>query len=95
MVSNTEDGPLDKKFEKLVKETLEIWHVPGVSVAVVDGETTYAQVNFSLPTHPMLILFLLGLRYRIHAYYPYDGIYTLLRRQHHQGIHRRRDGASS
>jgi CubicO group peptidase (beta-lactamase class C family) len=45
IMSSTEEGPLDKKFEKLVKETLEVWHVPGVSVAVVDGDKTYAQVR--------------------------------------------------
>ena len=45
MASNNGDGSLDKRFEKLVTETLELWHVPGVSVAVVDGENTYAQVR--------------------------------------------------
>jgi hypothetical protein len=44
-VSNTEHRHLDEKFEGLFKETLEHWHVPGVSVAVVDGEKTYAQVR--------------------------------------------------
>ncbi len=45
-VSNSDDdGPLDKNFEKLVTETLELWHVPGVSIAVVDGENTYAKVS--------------------------------------------------
>jgi len=55
MVSNTEDGSLGKRFGKLVKETLEIWHVPGVSVAVVDGDKTYAQGygTASVPTIPM------------------------------------------
>jgi CubicO group peptidase (beta-lactamase class C family) len=45
MAPNSENGPLDKKFERLVKETLDTWHVPGVSVAVVDGENTYARVS--------------------------------------------------
>ena len=40
-----EDGPLDQKFEKIVKDTLELWHVPGVSVAVVDGEHTWSKVR--------------------------------------------------
>jgi hypothetical protein len=46
LMSNN-DGPLDKKFENLVKETLDLWHVPGISIAVVDGEQTYAQVRSS------------------------------------------------
>jgi CubicO group peptidase (beta-lactamase class C family) len=45
MAPNSENGPLDKKFERLVKEILDTWHVPGVSVAVVDGENTYARVS--------------------------------------------------
>jgi len=55
VMSNNEDGPLDKKFEKLVKDTLELWHVPGVSVAVVDGEKTYAQVSSLQSMFPILI----------------------------------------
>jgi CubicO group peptidase (beta-lactamase class C family) len=35
---------LDERFEKLVQESLERWHVPGVSVAVVDGDNTWAMV---------------------------------------------------
>ena len=49
VVSNNEDGLLDDKFEKLVTKILELWHVPGVSVAVVDGEKTYAQVSYLRP----------------------------------------------
>ncbi|KAE8450774.1 hypothetical protein EG329_005687 [Mollisiaceae sp. DMI_Dod_QoI] len=55
MATNDEDGPLDTKFGKFVTETLELWHVPGVSVAVVDGETTYAKGYgiASIPDVPM------------------------------------------
>lgn len=56
MASNTQEGPLDKEFEKLAKETLEFWHVPGVSVAVVDGEHIYAQVSSFYSILPMLII---------------------------------------
>lgn len=45
-VLKTEYEPLNEKFDELVKETLELWHVPGVSVAVVYGEDTYARVGF-------------------------------------------------
>ncbi|KUJ14891.1 putative penicillin-binding protein [Mollisia scopiformis] len=49
------DGPLDKKFENLVEETLELWHVPGISLAVVDGEKTFAKGYgiAALPAVPM------------------------------------------
>ncbi|TVY34820.1 Protein flp, partial [Lachnellula subtilissima] len=33
-----------------VKDTLELWHVPGVSIAVVDGNDTWAEVSFRLLT---------------------------------------------
>ena len=96
MASNPENGPLDKKFEKLVKETLENWHVPGVSVAVVDGENTYAQVSSLQSMIPMLKLCKIGIRYRIfRGFYPDDTLYTLLRRKHHQSIYRGVDVASS
>ena len=45
MEPNNNNGPLDKKFEKLVTETLDHWHVPGISIAVVDGDKPYAQVS--------------------------------------------------
>ena len=44
-MQSDESGPLDRKFDQLVKETLELWHVPGVSVAVVEGENTWAKVT--------------------------------------------------
>jgi hypothetical protein len=37
-------SPLNENFEKLVSETLEKWHIQGVSVAVVDGDDTWAEV---------------------------------------------------
>lgn len=36
-------SPLNEDFEKLVSETLEKWHIQGVSVAVVDGDDTWAE----------------------------------------------------
>lgn len=38
-------NPLDAKFKKLVNDTLELWHVPGVAIAVVDGNNTWAEVS--------------------------------------------------
>jgi hypothetical protein len=38
-VLNSDDtGPFTSKFGELVHETLELFHVPGVSIAVVDGD---------------------------------------------------------
>lgn len=86
LMPNTEDGPLDKNFEKLVKETLDLWHVPGVSVAVVDGEKIYAQVRLC-SLYFMCSTFLLGLRYRI-SRYTCNAIHTLLCGKYYQSIHR-------
>ena len=38
-------SPLNDDFRKLVDETLEKWHIQGVSVAVVDGDETWAEVR--------------------------------------------------
>ncbi|KAI1411142.1 beta-lactamase/transpeptidase-like protein [Hypoxylon sp. FL1857] len=37
------ESPLDDDFEAFVREALDRWHVPGVAVAVVDGEDTWAE----------------------------------------------------
>jgi hypothetical protein len=39
-------GPFDAAFERLVNETLKLWHVPGVSIAVIDGDDTWVEVRF-------------------------------------------------
>lgn len=36
--------PLNEHFKTFVCETLEKWHIQGVSVAVVDGDETFAEV---------------------------------------------------
>lgn len=38
------NGPFDEKFERLANETLERWKCPGLSIAVVDGNDTWAAV---------------------------------------------------
>jgi hypothetical protein len=35
---------LDESFDKYVEETLEHWKVPGLSIAVVDGDGVYSKV---------------------------------------------------
>lgn len=37
-------SPLDGNFNDLVKRTMSYWHVPGISIAVVDGNDIYSQV---------------------------------------------------
>ena len=39
------NGPFDKGFERLANETLERWKCPGLSIAVVDGDDTWAAVS--------------------------------------------------
>ncbi|CEL04850.1 hypothetical protein ASPCAL05974 [Aspergillus calidoustus] len=36
-------SPLDEEFAKIVKSTLEQWHIEGVSIAVIDGDNTFAE----------------------------------------------------
>jgi hypothetical protein len=38
-------NPLNEEFEKLVYETLDLWHVPGVAIGVVDGDLEWSQVR--------------------------------------------------
>jgi hypothetical protein len=40
-------NPLNEDFERLVHETLELWHVPGVAIGVVDGDLEWSQVSIS------------------------------------------------
>lgn len=38
-------SPLDTAFETLANQTLKDWHVPGISIAVVQGAQTFAKVR--------------------------------------------------
>ncbi|KAK7752219.1 hypothetical protein SLS62_005753 [Diatrype stigma] len=38
-----DDNPLDQSFGEFVEKELEKWHLPGLSVAVVDGDETWAE----------------------------------------------------
>ena len=42
-------SPYDSKFDHLVHETLYRLHVPGLSIAVIDGNQTFTKV---LPVFP-------------------------------------------
>lgn len=39
------NSPLDHAFEDLVNQTLDLWKVPGVAIAVVDGAHVYHEVR--------------------------------------------------
>lgn len=49
VIQDKPTSPFDAKFAKLAKETLDLWHVPGVSIAVVDGTETWAEVSSLIP----------------------------------------------
>jgi hypothetical protein len=36
---------IDRHFESLANETLHKWHVPGIAIAVVDGDQMWAAVG--------------------------------------------------
>ncbi|KAI9826733.1 MAG: hypothetical protein M1819_007278 [Sarea resinae] len=42
-MTQNKDGPLGGKFAELVHQTLDLWHVPGLAMAVVDGDETWAE----------------------------------------------------
>ena len=38
-------SPFSKEFDGLAADLLERWHVPGLAIAVVDGEDTFSKVS--------------------------------------------------
>lgn len=54
-VLNDDTGPFDSKFGKLANETLELFHVPGVSIAVVDGDNVWAEVGWTSPASGFIV----------------------------------------
>ena len=43
-LTQDDHSPLDGEFNDLVSRTMDYWHVPGFSIAVVHGNDTYSQV---------------------------------------------------
>ena len=37
-------SPFTPDFDKLVVDTLDHWHTPGISIAVIDGDKTFSKV---------------------------------------------------
>lgn len=56
-------SPFTPDFDKLVTDTLDYWHTPGISVAVVAGDKTFSKVCSSMAqaTGPLKFT---GLRHR-------------------------------
>jgi peptidoglycan/xylan/chitin deacetylase (PgdA/CDA1 family) len=42
---NFQDGPFDAAFDKKVADILDHFHVPSASIAVVDGNKTFAKAS--------------------------------------------------
>jgi hypothetical protein len=38
-------SPFDADFAKYVEETMKKWHIPGLSIAVIDGPETFSEVR--------------------------------------------------
>ena len=51
-LSDHQESPLSPSFNDLVTSTLDHWHVPGLSISIVDGNSTYAKVSPLLSFHP-------------------------------------------
>jgi hypothetical protein len=45
-------GPFTSKFGQLANDTLRLFNVPGVSIAVVDGDNVWAEVDEDPLTPP-------------------------------------------
>lgn len=52
----TKENPLTAEFGDFVREQLDKWKVPGIAVAVVDGDEVYAEVRFLLLLLPFPFL---------------------------------------
>ena len=46
-------SPLNEDFNKFVQQNLDYWHVPGISIAVVDNNETFSRVKpYKNPSNP-------------------------------------------
>lgn len=86
---DNEDGPLDENFERIVRDQLGLWHVPGVSVAVVDGENTWAKACLISSFCTPILILPLGIWYFLLAVYSCEPINAFLRGKHNQGVYGR------
>jgi hypothetical protein len=47
MAPHSGESLLTAEFDALVKEQLELWKVPGITIAIVQGANTYSKVSGS------------------------------------------------
>jgi hypothetical protein len=85
ILDSESSSPLNAKFDSLVKETLADWHIPGVAIAVIDGNKTYSKVCAPQVCKRMLID--LGIWYCYLSRHCRHTRYSLLRRKHDQSLH--------
>ena len=89
--------PFDSDFNAFVEATLLEWHVPGLSIAVVDNGKTVSKVLFSLSHsrffHFSPIIFTVrmlsreGLRVLDSTKHNGNGRYAVFHRQHNESVH--------
>lgn len=48
----SDPGPFTPDFKQHILSTLEEWHLPGLAMAVIDGDNTWLEVPPPFPTHP-------------------------------------------
>ena len=46
-ITSGDNGPFDTEFDAFVEATMHVWHVPGLSIAVVDNGTIFSKVLYS------------------------------------------------
>jgi hypothetical protein len=56
ILAQLKESPFDTKFSDLVKETLDLWHVPGVAIGVVDDDSVWNEVSLVHSSPKMLRL---------------------------------------
>lgn len=94
MVLRQERNPLTPEFDALVEKLREEWHIPGLSISIVHGSSTYAKV---LPPSKIAIDYLTiltiipGLRLCFLSIHTHDHHVPLHNLQHYQSLHRRRN----
>lgn len=42
-------NPLNGDIAKFIQESLDVWHVPGMAVGVIDGDHIYTEVSYTSP----------------------------------------------
>lgn len=45
-------NPLDEDFKTYITQAMKDWNIPGMAIAVVDGDNIYAEVSSSPPIIP-------------------------------------------